>query len=380
MKIFTAMGPVKSDSIEKQMENGRRDSPVRDAALAVTYKKKLVYARGFTLAEEGWPAVEATTRFRLASCSKTVTAFAVMQLIEEGKLKLSDPVQNILKLKTPDGREPVDPKFGEITIQLLLEHRSGLNPTMFEDLGHLQKEFKNEGKTVTLPVSAEDMESFLAATKLKHHPGKVPEYSNAGYFVLGRVVRKVRGTSTPMEAYQKYLLDPLGITRIRRAKDLVTNQEPGEARYQSPTLHVGSSAFPGFDLLPSDYGTFHLEVMDGDGGLTGAATDVVRLAAIVASQEGNPALKWSTILEMLNNGVINEMKYGGRPGYGFDDVSKLDGGGYYTQKGGSLDDAHSIFEVNGDWGLVALWGGDPVAAPWYPYYIETLLTGEVRTR
>ena len=41
------------------------------------------------------------------------------------------------------------------------------------------------------------------------------------------------------------------------------------------------------------------------------------------------------------------------------------------QKGGSISDAHSVIEINGDWGIVACWGGDPDTAPWYPYYLET---------
>jgi CubicO group peptidase (beta-lactamase class C family) len=369
---WTATGPVANDSIEKKMRKAMTDSIVRDAALAITYKKKLVYARGFTMAEPGWPKVEPATRFRMASCSKTATAFAIFQLIEEGKLRLTDHVQKILQLKTPGGHPPVDSRFNDITIQMLLEHTSGLNPDEFEQLEDMEKAFRDEGQTLHLPYSAINLDSFIAAIKLKHNPtSHVPEYNNCGYFLLGRVVRHLRGTPTPIDAYQKHLFDPLKITRIHRAKDLVTEQESGEARYQSPTLAVGGSLFPGFDLLPSDYGsTFRLEVMDGDGGLTGAATDLVRLATLVANTSDSPALKRSTLVTMLENGILNHHDHGGRSGYGFDDIYKNDDGSYYVQKGGSIDDAHSIFEVNGDWGLVGLWGGDPVSAPWYPFYLE----------
>jgi len=109
--------------------------------------------------------------------------------------------------------------------------------------------------------------------------------------------------------------------------------------------------------------------MDGDGGLTGAATDLVRLAAIVATEDNSSALSSNTIAVMLNKAVTNELTHKGRAGYGFDGVN-LGSGQFYAPKGGSLADSHRIFEVNGDWGLVGVWGGDPVTSPWYPYYLE----------
>jgi CubicO group peptidase (beta-lactamase class C family) len=116
-------------------------------------------------------------------------------------------------------------------------------------------------------------------------------YNNCGYYLLGRVVNKLRWTSRPIEAYRKPLFDPLQMTRIRRAKDLIADQEPGEARYQDPDLTVHTSAFPGEKLVPSYYGNHHLEIMDDDGGLPGAAVDVARLVAILTNNDDSPVLK-----------------------------------------------------------------------------------------
>jgi CubicO group peptidase (beta-lactamase class C family) len=367
---WTAEGPVANAAIEAKMRTAMTSSIIRDATVAIVYKKRLVYARGFTLAEQGWPIVQPTTRFRLASCSKVVTALAIFQLIEEGKLKLSDSAQSILHLKTPNGLPPIDPRFSAITIRMLLEHRSGLQPGEFENVPDLQQAFINAGKTAPLPISAADQDAFIATLMLASNPNTASVYNNCGYYLLGRVAKQLRGTSTPIDAYQKHLLDPLKITRIRRAKDLVTEQEPGEARYHDPVIPVGKSVFPGFTVLPSDYGTLRLEILDGDGGLTAAATDMARLVAILLSNDDSPALKRETIVTMLENGVQNTKKNGGRSGYGFDGISDLGGGRFYAQKGGSISSAHSVVEINGDWGCVAVWGGNPVTAPWYPNYLE----------
>ncbi len=368
---WTAAGPAANSGIEAKMRQAMTSSIIRHAAVAIVYQKRLVYARGFTLAEPYWPNAEPTTRFRLASCSKFITALSIFQLHHENKLTFADRVQDILQLKTPSGHPPFDPNFKDIRISQLLDHSSGLNTQKFEDLNDLKDAFAAAGRTVSLPVSAADTDSFIATIPLDFAPGTSAAYSDCGYYLLGRVVKQLRGTSTPIEAHQKHLFDPLSITRIRRAKDLVTDQEAGEARYLDPVIGVGSSVFPSPAIVPTDYGTLHLEILDGDGGLTAAVTDMARLLAIVLSPDDNPAMRRETIVKMLKDGAAISAIPGRRSGYGFDSVSDLHNGTFFAQKGGSISDAHSAIEINGEWGLVICWGGDPVTAPWYPYYLET---------
>ena len=302
-RVWNATGSEAGTQIASNVRAAMTDSIIRQAGVAIVYKKRLVYARGFNMAEDSWPQAEPTTRFRLASCSKTITALAVMQLIEEGKLSMDDRVQDILNLKTPDGHGPFDPMFNVITVGHLIEHSSGVQTDTFESLSQLTTAFSNAGRDVTLPVSAEDTDSFIATLLLVGPPGLTFVYNNCGYYLLGRVVNKLRGTSRPIDAYQKHLFDPLQITRIRRARSLIADQEPGEARYQDPALTVHTSAFPGEKLVPNYYGNHHLEIMDGDGGLTGAAVDVARLVAILTSTDDSPVLKRQTIVEKFTRGV-----------------------------------------------------------------------------
>jgi CubicO group peptidase (beta-lactamase class C family) len=150
----------------------------RHAALAIVHRKKLVYARGYTLAEPSWPEAEPTTRFRIASVSKTVTALAVVQLIERKRLALSDTLQSVLQLKTPAGGAPSDPRFSKITIQHLLEHRSGLaaprgsnsdaKAERFNDGGAVVQAFKAAGHPASLPVRDDD---HVASLQLVNDPG-----------------------------------------------------------------------------------------------------------------------------------------------------------------------------------------------------------------
>jgi len=369
-KQFHATGPVANTDIDNVIRQAMQDSPVRHASLAIVHGTKLVYARGYTMAEPDWPVVQPTTFFRVASVSKTVTALAVFQLIESGKLKLSDKLQNILQLKTPSGGSPSDSRFGDITVQHLLEHKSGLNPGAFNDGPAVMQAFVQAGHPASLPVTAAMTDSYIASLGMVSTPGSSQAYNNCGYYLLGRVVAHLRGKSRPIDAYQAALFDPLGIHRIRRAASLISAQPNDEARYQDPNIPVGPSEMtPDRPLVPSEYGTEQLEIMEGSGGLTGAPTDIARLIAIMIDQKDNPALKRATITGMLSDGAALTAAGMGRAGYGFDALVDQGGGNFYGQKGGSLASSGNVLELNGQWGFALCWGGKATAATsWYPDY------------
>ena len=197
-RAFTATGPVANLDIDAAVLSAMEAYPtVRHAALAIVHGTELVYARGYTLAEPDWPAVQPTTYFRLASGSKFVTALAVYQLLASGALDAATSVQDILQLSTPDGGGPAA-GFCSVTIQSLLEHTSGLETDSFADGAKVVQAFQNAGQIASLPVSQEMTDSYIASLPLVSEPGTVQAYSNCGYYLLGRVVAKLRGTADPV--------------------------------------------------------------------------------------------------------------------------------------------------------------------------------------
>jgi CubicO group peptidase (beta-lactamase class C family) len=372
---FTATGPTASADIDALVRAVMQTYPtVRHAALAIVHGTKLVYARGYTLAEPDWPTVQPTTCFRLASVSKAVTALAIFQLIETGELNPATSVQDILKLTTPAGGAPADPRFASVTIQSLLEHTSGLETNSFSDGTNVVAAFNNAGKAAALPVTQEMTDSYIASRPLVSDPGTVQAYSNCGYYLLGRVVAKLSGTTDPVTAYQGSLLKPLGITRIRASVDLLADQPADEARYQAASFGPSplwisdlpvnpSQQTPGQPLVADGYGDAELAISQGAGGLSGAATDVARLVAILLDTNDNPALKRATLEQMLSQGAVlaAAQKAIGNPdpraGFGLDWVQWQSPGVYYGQKGGLIVDAASVFEFDGEWGFVAVFGG-----------------------
>jgi len=367
-KHWHANGPVANAAIDAVIQQAMKDSPVRDASLAIVHGTKLVYARAYTLAEPGWPQVQPATCFRIASVSKTVASLGIYQLIEAGTLQLGYKLQDILHLKTPSGGAPKDPRFSKITIRHLLEHTSGVDAGAFNDDISIQNAFIAAGKPATLPINAAQVDSYVAGLNLVTDPGATQVYNNCGYYLLARVVAKLWNKSEPIDALKTHLFDPLSIHRIRRARSLIVDQPADEARYQQPDLNVLQSVMtPGRPLVPQEYGNEQLENKEGSGGLTAATVDLARLIAIFIKQGDNPALKRSTLTSMLSAGAAVSAAGMGRAGYGFDYLQDLGGGKYYGQKGGSLSSSNDVLEFNGDWGFAMCWGAPPFAAGnWYP--------------
>ena len=375
-QTFSATGPVANAAIDAQVQNVLSAYPVaRQASLAIVNGTKLVYARAYSFSEADWPQSQPTTYFRFASLSKTVTALAIFQLIETNALSLSDTLQSVLNLQTPSGGQPTDPNFGNITIQNLLEHTSGLNPGANSDIYGLVQTYGS----AALPVTQVMTDSFIAAQPLLSVPGAVQNYNNCGYYLLGRVVATLYGASAPIDAFQERLLAPLGVTRIRGSVELVGAQLPNELRYQAaginpgqPALQVNSSVMsPDQPIVAAGYGDTNWLTAQGGGGLSGAMPDLARLVSIFIDQNDNPALKRSTITSMLNRAAAVFIQFGeNRAGYGLDAVSTQSGGFYYGQKGGEIINAAGVLQFDQDWGF-ALCFDSPAQIPgtgpiWYP--------------
>jgi CubicO group peptidase (beta-lactamase class C family) len=374
---FTPVGLTTNAAIDNVILAAMRDSPVFNASLAIVHGKKLVYARAYSYGEPDWPVCQPTSRFRIASVSKFVTALAIYQLIGEGKLALTDKLQDILQLKTPAGGAPKDARFKDVTVKHLLEHTSAIDANSFRSDGAILGAFKTAQPAGSwhLPVTAEQCDAYVASLSMTGAPGTAMSYNNCGYYLLGRVVAKKRNRARPIDAFQDFLFDPLSIHRIRRATSLIAATPADEARYRSQDIPVYPSVMSDAQpLVPLGYGTEHFERQEGGGGLSAAATDLGRLVAIMQSGDDNPAMKRSTLESMMNNAVATLKDWNGkttdlRAGHGWDGAAALGNHRFYGQKGGSLNTTGNVLEFNGDWGFAMCWGGKPdAAAGWYPDY------------
>src|SRR6185503_7422292 len=114
------------------------------------------------------------TVFQLQSITKSFTATAIMMLVEDNKLSLTDKVTKYLS-GTPASWEP-------ITITHLLTHTSGI------------KDFINEPTVdLTKDLEPQDVIRSLEKLPLNFEPGERYAYSNTGYHLLGMIIEKITG-------------------------------------------------------------------------------------------------------------------------------------------------------------------------------------------
>src|SRR6185436_3157792 len=225
---------------------------------------------GVTSAEDPRPVTEDTI-FPLASISKTVTATAMMRLVEQGKVDLRAPVRTYL----PDFRVQDEAVSRTVTIWNLLTHTSGW-----------------EGQ-VSGPDRGDDtLRNFVATTMVDlmqvAPPGAAWSYNNAGFSVAGRVIESVTGTSIN-RAVRDLVFTPLGLAHAGTTAGEFISQRfalghtvraEGPPTLQRPFVPSTSVTAGGVGLCMTDlltYAQFHLD--DGTAGgqrvLTRASLDLM---------------------------------------------------------------------------------------------------------
>ncbi len=145
-------------------------------AVVVVSRDGTRYAEGFGTTGRNGAHVTPDTPFLLGSMAKSVTALAMMQLVEQGRVTLDEPVTRYLPTFTM-----ASASAARITVRQLLAHTSGI-PMRAARAEH-------DDRTLADHVSA------LRAVTLTAEPGAAHEYSSPNYQLLGRIVEVVSGES-----------------------------------------------------------------------------------------------------------------------------------------------------------------------------------------
>jgi CubicO group peptidase (beta-lactamase class C family) len=173
-------------------------------SLAIYYKGKKVYSKGFGYADfDQKIAFTASTPSRISSLSKYLTQRAVKILIEEGDLEMNTRAVDVLARGGIVARPPKgkigDPRVAKITIQQLLEHKSGLVQGL--DISECTDNQVLSEMGFETPVSGNDALGYILGQPLQDEPGETYSYSNYGYALLGKIIQIVSGI--PYEDFVK---------------------------------------------------------------------------------------------------------------------------------------------------------------------------------
>lgn len=191
--VFAQENAQKIDALVKQYN----DYGQFNGSILVAEKGKIIYEKGFGMANMEWAVPnQPDTKFRIGSVTKQFTAALILQLVEEGKVKLDGKITDYL----PDYRKDTGEK---VTIHQLLNHTSGIpsytgQPNFFAEVS------RN-------PYSVADFVKKFAGGDLEFEPGSKFSYNNSGYFLLGAIIEKVTGKSYETVLTER-ILKPLGMT------------------------------------------------------------------------------------------------------------------------------------------------------------------------
>jgi D-alanyl-D-alanine carboxypeptidase len=169
----------------------------------------------------------AASRFRIASITKTYTAVMILQLVEEGKLKLTDTLDKFF---------PQVPNAQKITILQILAHRSGI-PNIRRDHATWKP-----GE----PVTKDEMLALIVKGTPEFEPDTKSSYSNSGYFLLGHILEKLTGKPYG-QALEERINSKIGLKDTYIATGRI-DVNKGEALTY---LNIGSDWKQGFETHPS---------------------------------------------------------------------------------------------------------------------------------
>lgn len=248
-------------------------SRIPGAALAVVDGGRTVHATGFGSDGHGNP-VSAETPFWIGSNTKSITALAVMQLVEDGVVDLDSPVQRYLS----DFRVADPAASAEMTVRDLLNQTSGI-----ARIDGIRAVAGGGGE------SMRDTVAQMADLQLNRPVGSSFEYANLNSVVLGVLVEQVTG-QTWQDYVEERVFAPLGMER--------SFTDRNAAREAGLT-----STYRSFFGFPLETDAAHLDGLAASGYVYSTASDMARYLAMYLNNgalAGNRVLDASGVEEMLS--------------------------------------------------------------------------------
>jgi CubicO group peptidase (beta-lactamase class C family) len=287
--------PTPEDRFSRLVGEAQRDSRLPSLTAAVFCGGEVAWSQAIGLADvEAGTEATTDTQYAVASITKTFTATAVMQLRDEGKLDLDDPLERHLP----------DVAHGQLSLGRMLSHASGL-----------QREPPGEiWESLVFPDTEELLASLPEAEQVL--PGATAwHYSNLAYALLGQVVSHLVGKPF-REHVEERLLRPLGLERTTWGFDAPHARpyfvEPySHAVQREPELDVGGKGGEsGLCSTVGDLARWGSFLCHPDESLLAPATaDQMHEVRIMA--EPDWTLGWGLGIELWRRG---DQVYGGHTG------------------------------------------------------------------
>jgi len=289
-------GNVLYGGIDAFIEREVRRLRIPGVSLAIVEGDQIVHLRGFGKARPGGEAPTPQTPFFIGSLTKSITALAVMQLVEAGKVDLDAPVQRYL----PWFRVADSQASAQMTVRHLLNQTSGLP----ESAGETELADSDDWSG-----ASRKQVRALASLKLAYPVGSACEYSNMNYNLLGLIIEAASGESYS-EYIQQHIFTPLDMDHTCTSR----------ARARENGLAVGHRYWFGVPIPAHDLPIPHSSLPSG--WIISSAEDMARylIVHLNGGRYGGTQVLSAAGTSELQRGVLEYRKMGisaGRYGMGW---------------------------------------------------------------
>jgi len=247
------------DAIDDYIQEQMRRLSIPGVSLAIVEGNRIVHQRGFGRACPGGDAPTPQTPFFIGSLTKSITALAIMQLVEAGKVELDAPVQSYL----PWFRVADPQVSAQMTVRHLLNQTSGLPVSLgLANLANFEGGLDATERQVR----------YLSTLKLTRPVGAKFEYTNTNFNILGLIVEAASGESYP-DYVQTHIFDPLDMSHSYTSKSIAKKNGLAVGyRYwfgspiPIPNLTIPPGSLPSGQLISSAEDMSHYLIAHLNGG------------------------------------------------------------------------------------------------------------------
>jgi CubicO group peptidase (beta-lactamase class C family) len=171
-----------------------------NGTILIQKKTGISYQKSFGLANFQFKIPDKNeTKYKIASITKLFTSVLIMQLYEQGKIDLTKHIKDYLPGYKGEGSD-------KVTIHQLLNHTSGM--INIDTVKSMESALKNGLPVYQKPLTTEELLNNYCSDTLANEPGKVFDYNNADYIVLGKIIEKAYN-KTYEQVIKENILQPL---------------------------------------------------------------------------------------------------------------------------------------------------------------------------
>jgi CubicO group peptidase (beta-lactamase class C family) len=272
------------DWLDVQLQVYMESRDLQSGVVGIMRNGTIIYLRGCGWLNASTPLPE-TAIFRLASCTKPITAAAIRHLIRNGAFAVDDQVFSVgndvglLDAGYRAWDRSGDARFTNITVDHLLRHYGGWDRDIAGDLTRMEQDIADD-MGIPSPPGRTNTLRWILGQPLEFSPGVRYAYSNIGYLALGLLLTE-RAPAGHMDYLHNQVLTPsmwVPATEVVRAHTFDADNDPREPRYQSD---LAACVFDGGceDFPPREaYGGVDMEARIGQGGIAASALAMLNLA------------------------------------------------------------------------------------------------------